>query len=92
MKLVNEHQKENILRTRCHISNKMSSMIIDSGSCVNVTSTILVKKLNLTLLNMIDLISFDGYVIYVWRRGDHPPELGFSWFGCKEQRILILYQ
>lgn len=39
--------KKKIFHTRCHISNKVYSMIIDSESCDNVTRTIFVKKLNL---------------------------------------------
>ena len=42
-----EQQRENIFHTRCHINNKVCSMIIDGGSCTNVASTTLVEKLNL---------------------------------------------
>ena len=42
-----EQQRENIFHTRCHINNKVCNMIIDGGSCANVSSTILVRKLNL---------------------------------------------
>jgi hypothetical protein len=45
-----EQQRENIFHTRCHVNNKVCSMIIDEGSCTNVTSTILVEKLNLPTL------------------------------------------
>ena len=45
-----EQQRENIFHTRCHINNKVCSMIIDRGSCTNVASTILVEKLNLPTL------------------------------------------
>jgi hypothetical protein len=45
-----EQQKENIFHTRCHVNNKVCSMIIDGGSCTNVASTILVEKLNLPSL------------------------------------------
>jgi hypothetical protein len=34
----------NILNMRCHISNKLCNMIIDSGGCVNVACTILVRS------------------------------------------------
>jgi hypothetical protein len=37
-----------IIDTRCHIKNKVCSMIIDNDSCTNVSSTTLVRKLNLT--------------------------------------------
>ena len=42
-----EQQRETILHTRCHVNNKVCSMIIDGGSCTNVASTILIEKLNL---------------------------------------------
>jgi hypothetical protein len=45
-----EQQRENIFHTRCHINNKVCSMIIDGGSCTNVGSTTLVEKLNLPTL------------------------------------------
>ena len=45
-----EQQRENIFHTRCHINNKVCSMIIDKGSCTNVASTTLVEKLNLLTL------------------------------------------
>ena len=45
-----EQQRENIFHTRCHINNKVCSMIIDGGSCTNVASTTLVEKLNLLTL------------------------------------------
>jgi hypothetical protein len=40
-----EQQRENIFHTRCHINNKVCSMIIDRGSCTNVASTTLVENL-----------------------------------------------
>ena len=45
-----KQQRDNIFHTRCHINNKVCSMIIDGGSCTNVASTILVEKLNLLTL------------------------------------------
>ena len=45
-----EQQRENIFHTRCHINNKVCSMIIDRGSCTNVASTTLVENLNLPTL------------------------------------------
>ena len=44
------HQRENIFHTRCHIQNKVCSMIINGGSCANVTSDTIVKKLNLSCI------------------------------------------
>ncbi|XP_057999160.1 uncharacterized protein LOC131177985 [Hevea brasiliensis] len=45
-----EEQRENIFHTRCTILNKVCNVIIDGGSCTNVTSTTLVEKLNLPTL------------------------------------------
>ena len=45
-----EQQRENIFYTRCHVNNKVCSMIIGGGSCTNVASTTLVEKLNLPTL------------------------------------------
>jgi hypothetical protein len=43
-------QRENIFHIRCHVNNKVCSMIIDGGSCINMASAILVEKLNLLTL------------------------------------------
>ncbi|RDY10236.1 hypothetical protein CR513_05281, partial [Mucuna pruriens] len=40
-------QREHIFHTRCHINDKVFSMIINHGSCTNVACTLLVEKLNL---------------------------------------------
>jgi hypothetical protein len=45
-----KQQKENIFHTRCHISNKVYSMIINSESCANVAIVTLVRKLNLNTI------------------------------------------
>ena len=45
-----EVQRDNIFHTRCHIKDKVCSMIIDGGSCTNIASTSLVEKLNLKTL------------------------------------------
>jgi hypothetical protein len=45
-----KQQRENIFHTRCHINNKVCSMIIDGRSCTKVASIILVEKLNLPTL------------------------------------------
>ena len=42
-----EVQRENIFHSRCHVQNKVCSVIIDGGSCINVASTTLVEKLGL---------------------------------------------
>jgi len=40
-------QRENIFHTRFLINNKVCSLIVDGGSCTNVASTKVVKKLGL---------------------------------------------
>ena len=45
-----ELQRENIFHTRCHVQNKVCSLIIDGGSCTNVASTTMVEKLGLPTL------------------------------------------
>ena len=42
-----EMQRDNIFHTRCHIQNKVWSVIIDGGSCTNVASTTMVEKLGM---------------------------------------------
>ena len=42
-----EMQRDNIFDTRCHVQNKVCSVIIDVGSCTNVASTTMVKKLGM---------------------------------------------
>ena len=43
----NEMQRDNIFHTRCHVQNKVCSVIIDGGSCTNVASTTMVEKLGM---------------------------------------------
>ena len=45
-----DQQRENIFHTRCSANNKVFSMIINWGSCTNVSSNTLVEKLGLSLL------------------------------------------
>ena len=42
-----EMQRDNIFHTRCHVQNKVYSVIIDGGSCTNVASTTMVEKLGM---------------------------------------------
>ena len=42
-----EVQRENIFYTRCHVQNRVCSVIIDGGSFTNVVSTTLVEKLGM---------------------------------------------
>lgn len=39
-----EKQSENIFHTRCHVQNKICSLIIDNNSCTNITSVDLMDK------------------------------------------------
>ncbi|XP_013639540.1 PREDICTED: uncharacterized protein LOC106344776 [Brassica oleracea var. oleracea] len=43
----NKEQRENLFHSRCLISKKVCSLIIDGGSCTNVASDTLVRKLGL---------------------------------------------
>ena len=40
-------QWDNIFHTRCHVQNKVCSVITDGGSCTNVTGTTMVEKLGM---------------------------------------------
>ena len=40
-------QRDNIFHTRCHIEDKVCSVVINGGSCTNVASMELVEKLSL---------------------------------------------
>jgi hypothetical protein len=51
-----EQQRDNILHIRCHINNKICSMIIDSEICANVTSIILVRKLSLDTIKKTSMV------------------------------------
>ena len=42
-----EMQRDNIFHTRFHVQNKVCSVIIDGGSCTNVTRTTMVEKLGM---------------------------------------------
>ncbi|WZZ64683.1 hypothetical protein YC2023_076053 [Brassica napus] len=46
-KINDKEQRENLFHSRCLISEKVCSLIIDGGSCTNVASDTLVKKLGL---------------------------------------------
>ena len=41
---------KNIFHTRCHVNNKVCSLIIDGQSCSNVANALLVEKLQLPTL------------------------------------------
>ncbi|KAL4388085.1 hypothetical protein GQ457_09G017650 [Hibiscus cannabinus] len=44
-----DQQRENIFHTRFHVNDKVCIVIIDTGSCINVDSTLMVEKLGLTM-------------------------------------------
>ncbi|KAL4278728.1 hypothetical protein GQ457_03G017550 [Hibiscus cannabinus] len=45
----NEQHRENIFHTRCNVLDKVCVVIIDSGSCTNVASSVVVDKLGLKM-------------------------------------------
>ncbi|KAH1031904.1 hypothetical protein J1N35_044078 [Gossypium stocksii] len=45
-----KQQRENIFHTPCYVQGKVCNLIIDGGSCTNVTSTMLVEKLGLATM------------------------------------------
>ncbi|XP_062094556.1 uncharacterized protein LOC133800573 [Humulus lupulus] len=45
-----EVQRANIFHARCHVKDKVCSVIIDGGSCTNVASSSMVEKLGLPTL------------------------------------------
>ncbi|KAK4852718.1 hypothetical protein QYF36_026486 [Acer negundo] len=45
-----ELQRDNVFQTRCHVNDKVCSLIIDGGSCIDMASTTMVEKLNLATL------------------------------------------
>ncbi|KAJ4717073.1 Transposon Ty3-I Gag-Pol polyprotein [Melia azedarach] len=47
---VDVEQHEHIFQIRCHVKDKVCTMIIDSGSCTNIASTLMVDKLNLHII------------------------------------------
>jgi len=50
-KPLDDTQRENIFHTRCLITKKLCSLIIDGGSCTNVASTRVVEKLALPAIS-----------------------------------------
>jgi len=55
-----KQQRENIFHTRCLINDKVCSMIIDSGSCTNVASVTLVRKLGWNTIKHERPYNFNG--------------------------------
>jgi hypothetical protein len=88
-------QRENIFYTRCYVQNKGCSLIIDSGSCINICSTTLVSKLIYVLLSMLNHINCNGWVIVgKWRLlsrlwfyfllGSMLMRFYVTWYQCKQ--------
>ncbi|XP_027157122.1 uncharacterized protein LOC113758480 [Coffea eugenioides] len=50
VKKVDEAQRDNIFYTRCHVKDRVCSLIINAGSCTNVASTLMVDHLSLPTL------------------------------------------
>ena len=81
-----EQQRENIFHTICLINDKVCSMIIDSGSCTNIASVTLVKKLGLNTikherpyqlqwLNECDVVRVNRQVMISFSVGKHKDEV-----------------
>ena len=64
-KPLDDTQRENIFHTRCLITNKLCSLIIDGGSCTNVASTRVVQKLALPTSLIPSPINYNGLVAKV---------------------------
>ena len=47
---IGEPQRENLFHTRCYVNGRVCSVVIDGGSCTNVASTLMIKKLSLPTL------------------------------------------
>ena len=45
-----DNTMKNILYTKCHVQNKVCSVIIDGGSCTSIASTTMVEKLELSTI------------------------------------------
>lgn len=59
-----QEQRENLFHTRCLVQGKVCNLIIDGGSCTNVASETLVKKLDLDVIrHPRDLISCNGLMM-----------------------------
>ena len=48
----NEEQREHIFLARYHVKGKVCTLIVDSGSCTNVASSLMVDKLNLHTMKL----------------------------------------
>ncbi|KAK9714967.1 hypothetical protein RND81_06G134000 [Saponaria officinalis] len=46
-----EDQRHQIFQTRCTVIGKICNVLVDSGSCTNAASTVLVEKLNLSTMD-----------------------------------------
>nr|KYP31815.1 hypothetical protein KK1_047681 [Cajanus cajan] len=44
MQPLEQNQRENIFHTKCSINGKLCSLIVDDGSCTNVSNSRLVSK------------------------------------------------
>ena len=58
-----EVQRSNIFHTKCQINNKVCLMIIDSRSCTNVVSTLLIEKLGLPTTKHPHHTDYNGFLI-----------------------------
>jgi hypothetical protein len=63
-----DQQRKNIFHIRCYVQNKVCSLIIDSGSYTNMSSTTLLVNWICVLLSILDFIDCNGRMIMVkWK-------------------------
>jgi len=82
-----EQQRENIFYTRCLINDKVCIMIIDSGSCTNIASVTLVRKLGLNTIKherpyQLQWLNECGFV-----RVNRQVMISFSVGKCKDEML-----
>ena len=65
---VDQRQRINIFYTRCCVRDKVCSLIVDGGSCMNFVSTILVGKLALPTIDHWSPYTIHWFTTYVGRK------------------------
>ena len=58
-----DDQRDNLFHTRCFVKAISCSLALDSGSCTNVVSTMLIKRLKFQLKIILNLTSSNGSMI-----------------------------
>ena len=88
-------QWENIFHRRYYVQSKVCGLIIDSGSCVNVCSIVLVSKLNMSTvkhakpyrlqwLNDSGEVKVTKQVVVSFRLGNMLMKFCATWYQCKQ--------